>query len=283
MRGSFKPFLISLLLSLGVLAPFVWCGLLYYDHAHSTEPAAQAQSGVPITPGAQESMLLLLAVAPSEEVPAPSLTLLRLDCPHGRITACPLPAETVLRSPGGSVQLGESYLTAGPGRAAQLLSETLEMPVPLYLSATPAGWESLLRSPQLRLDTSSLLDSAQRQTLGLEEPLLEFSLPQAAALCVQCKTLLPGCYPSLRNAVWESSLQQLRPDLGTLPAMLRAQSSRLLTSLSATDLLRLERILSYLSSAAGIQVKVQSMPGETQGQNFALNEQSLALAAQFTG
>lgn len=283
MRHSFKPFLISFLLSLGVLAPFVWCGLLWYDHAHAqqSEPAAQAQSGVPITPGSQGSMLLLLAFAPWEECDIPALTLLRLDSPHAQITACPLPAETVLRTPGGQTTLAESYLAAGPGRAAALLADTLSISAPLYIAAVPDGWSTLLSHPSLRLDTASLLSAAQCASLGLESTVAELSVAEAAALCTRAEQLLPADSAfTLRCTVWESALRQTRTALSAVPDSLRAQSSYLLTSLSATDLLRLESMLSYLAGTDGVQVSVQAMPGQREGQRFALNEQSLALAAQ---
>ena len=87
----------------------------------------------------------------------------------------------------------------------------------------------------------------------------------------------------LRLAVWENTLQQCRPQLALLADAMRAQSSQLLTSLSATELLRLEKMLRFLSGAESVSVRVQTMPGKAEGQRFALNEQSLALAAQLAG
>ena len=48
-------------------------------------------------------------------------------------------------------------MPAGPGRAAQLLGETLELPPLSYVAATPGGWALLRGDPVLRLDTASLL------------------------------------------------------------------------------------------------------------------------------
>ena len=275
MRTGLKPFFISFLITLGVLLPFVWCGTLYYDTAHSSaEPAAQPQSGVPILSGSQDSGAFLIALAPWQEFPAPSLAILRLDCPQAAISVCLLPSGTVVRSPGGSATLAQSYLTAGPGRAAQLLCETLELPPLSYVAATPGGWALLLGDPVLRLDTASLLTPAQRTALGLEGAVGQLSLPQAAALCAHGADLLPAeSALKLRLAVWEN----------TLPDAMRAQSSQLLTSLSATELLRLEKMLRFLSGAESVSVRVQTMPGKAEGQRFALNEQSLALAAQLAG
>lgn len=285
MRTGLKPFFISFLITLGVLLPFVWCGTLYYDTAHSSaEPAAQPQSGVPILSGSQDSGAFLIALAPWQECPAPSLAILRLDCPQAAISVCLLPPGTVVRSPGGSATLAQSYLTAGPGRAAQLLCETLELPPLSYVAATPGGWALLLGDPVLRLDAASLLTPAQRAALGLEGAVGQLSLPQAAALCVHGADLLPAeSALKLRLAVWENTLQQCRPQLALLADAMRAQSSQLLTSLSATELLRLEKMLRFLSSAESVSVRVQTMPGKAEGQRFALNEQSLALAAQLAG
>ena len=184
MRTGWKPFFFSFLITLGVLLPFVWCGTLYYDTAHSSaEPAAQPQSGVPILSGSQDSGAFLIALAPWQECPAPSLAILRLDCPQAAISVCLLPPGTVVRSPGGSATLAQSYLAAGPGRAAQLLCETLALPPLSYVAATPGGWALLLGDPVLRLDTASLLTPAQRTALGLEGAVGQLSLPQAAALC----------------------------------------------------------------------------------------------------
>ena len=285
MRTGWKPFFISFLITLGVLLPFVWCGTLYYDTAHSSaEPAAQPQSGVPILSGSQDSGAFLIALAPWQECPTPSLAILRLDCPQAAISVCLLPPGTVVRSPGGSATLAQSYLAAGPGRAAQLLCETLELPPLSYVAATPGDWALLLGEPVLRLDTASLLTPAQRTALGLEGAVGQLSLPQAAALCAHGADLLPAeSALKLRLAVWENALQQCRPQLAPLADAMRAQSSQLLTSLSATELLRLEKMLRFLSDAESVSVRVQTMPGKAEGQRFALNEQSLALAAQLAG
>lgn len=285
MRTGWKPFFFSFLITLGVLLPFVWCSTLYYDTAHSSaEPAAQPQSGVPILSGSQDSGAFLIALAPWQECPTPSLAILRLDCPQAAISVCLLPPGTVVRSPGGSATLAQSYLAAGPGRAAQLLCETLELPPLSYVAATPGGWALLLSEPVLRLDTASLLTPAQRTALGLEGAVGQLSLPQAAALCAHGADLLPAeSALKLRLAVWENTLQQCRPQLAPLADTMRAQSSQLLTSLSATELLRLEKMLRFLSDAESVSVRVQTMPGKAEGQRFALNEQSLALAAQLAG
>ena len=285
MRTGWKPFFISFLITLGVLLPFVWCGTLYYDTAHSSaEPAAQPQSGVPILSGSQDSGAFLIALAPWQECSAPSLAILRLDCPQAAISVCLLPPGTVVRSPGGSATLAQSYLAAGPGRAAQLLCETLALPPLSYVAATPGGWALLLGEPVLRLDTASLLTPAQRTALGLESTVGQLSLPQAAALCAHSADLLPAeSALKLRLAVWENALQQCRPQLALLADAMRAQSSQLLTSLSATELLRLEKMLRFLSDAESVSLRVQTMPGKAEGQRFALNEQSLALAAQLAG
>lgn len=285
MRTGWKPFFFSFLITLGVLLPFVWCGTLYYDTAHSSaEPAAQPQSGVPILSGSQDSGAFLIALAPWQECPAPSLAILRLDCPQAAISVCLLPPGTVVRSPGGSATLAQSYLAAGPGRAAQLLCETLDLSPLSYVAATPGGWALLLGEPVLRLDTASLLTAAQRTALGLEGAVGQLSLPQAAALCAHSADLLPAeSALKLRLAVWENTLQQCRPQLALLADAMRAQSSQLLTSLSATELLRLEKMLRFLSGAESVSVRVQIMPGKAEGQRFALNEQSLALAAQLAG
>ena len=285
MRTGWKPFFFSFLITLGVLLPFVWCGTLYYDTAHSSaEPAAQPQSGVPILSGSQDSGAFLIALAPWQECPSPSLAILRLDCPQAAISVCLLPPGTVVRSPGGSATLAQSYLAAGPGRAAQLLCETLALPPLSYVAAAPGGWALLLGEPVLRLDTASLLTPAQRTALGLESAVGQLSLPQAAALCAHSADLLPAeSALKLRLAVWENALQQCRPQLALLADAMRAQSSQLLTSLSATELLRLEKMLRFLSDAESVSVRVQTMPGKAEGQRFALNEQSLALAAQLAG
>ena len=285
MRTGWKPFFFSFLITLGVLLPFVWCSTLYYDTAHSSaEPAAQPQSGVPILSGSQDSGAFLIALAPWQECPTPSLAILRLDCPQAAISVCLLPPGTVVRSPGGSATLAQSYLTAGPGRAAQLLCETLALPPLSYVAAAPGGWALLLGEPVLRLDTASLLTPAQRTALGLEGTVGQFSLPQAAALCAHGADLLPAeSALKLRLAVWENTLQQCRPQLALLADAMRAQSSQLLTSLSATELLRLEKMLRFLSGAESVSLRVQTMPGKAEGQRFALNEQSLALAAQLAG
>lgn len=280
MRAGTKQFWASFLITLGVLLPLTWCSLLWYDTTRQSAPTARDESSLPIAAGSRESLHLLAAVAPAAPGQQPHLALVGLDGPGCRITVCALPGDTSLLTPdGGSVTLAESYLAAGPARAAQLLGDTLDISIPLYLAATPAGWDLLL-GRTARLDTSSLLTDAQRRRLGLENAVTELSVAAAAALLEE--SLPAREKEALETALWDAFARQSREGLGALPDAIRTQSSRLLTSLGATELLRLDKLLPYLAGAEAA-VTTLTVPGSRAGSLYLLNEESLAFAAGLPG
>lgn len=279
MRAGARQFWASFFLTLGVLLPLVWCSFLWMDHARGTAPTVQAQSGVPLTPGSRETMTVLLAVAPAAPDQRPHLALAVLDCPRGRVSLCALPGDVSLLTPdGGTVTLAESYRTAGPARAAQLLAATLEIEQPAYLAATPAGWDALLRRA-VRLDTTSLLETKQREKLGLEHAVAELTVQEAAALLEQ--PLPARVRDGLETALWDAFVCQCREELDRLPDAIRAHSSTLLCSLTAADLLRLDKALAYLAGTES-RGEAAQMPGSRAGDRYLLDEKSLAFAAKLT-
>lgn len=280
MRAGARQFWASFLLTLGVLMPMIWCSFLWYDHSRAAAPAAQPQSGVPITAGSRETMNILLAVAPGGGVAEPHLALVALDCPGNSITVCVLPGDVSLLTPGGSaITLAESYRTAGPARAAQLLAETLEIPQPYYLAATAAGWENLL-GHGARVDTTRLLDDARRDKLGLESAVAELTVSRAVTLA---EAVTPARQrDGLEEIIWDAFARQCREGLASLPDAIRAQSSTLLCSLSAADLLRLDKALAHLATAE-VAVETALIPGSRAGSRYMLNGESLTFAAALPG
>ena len=171
MRSRAGFFWCSLWLTLLLLLPLILVvGFLARQRQTQQElrQAAANQSQLQIEPGAQSVWRMLLVVQKEE----PAFVLVRADGPAHSVTFCALPGQLLVNAPAGTTTLAECTLSAGAGRAAQLLRAALStgetaLPPLYYLAATPSCWVDCVGSgTAVRFDTSSLLQPAARLALG---------------------------------------------------------------------------------------------------------------------
>lgn len=220
--------------------------------------AAVSQSQLQIEPGAQSVWRMLLAVQQEE----PAFVLVRTDGPAHSVTFCALPGQLLVNAPAGTTTLAACTLSAGAGRAAQLLTATLAtgetaLPPLYYLAATPSCWVDCVGSgTAVRFDTSSLLQPAARLALGYSSEAVQSvsatdTVEFIAALQSQ---LTESAAANARAAVWAAFARQ-NPDLLTaVPEAWRRYSARTLTDLTAQDLLRAGETAAFLQSQPALTV-----------------------------
>ena len=167
MRSNRGIFWYSLGLTLLLLLPMVLTVAFFTDQYQKQQllrQASAADSTLHIEPGAQSVYTLLLVVQQEE----PAFVLARADGPQQTVTLCALPGSLRVSAPSGTTTLAECALSAGAGRAAQLLVGTVATgetaaPALHYIAATPATWADCAgRTASARIDTASLLDAAAR-------------------------------------------------------------------------------------------------------------------------
>ena len=241
MRSNRGIFWYSLGLTLLLLLPMVLTVAFFTDQYQKQQllrQASAADSTLHIEPGAQGVYTLLLVVQQEE----PAFVLARADGPQQTVTLCALPGSLRVSAPSGTTTLAECALSAGAGRAAQLLVGTVATgetaaPALHYIAATPATWADCAgRTASARIDTASLLDAAARTRLGYgEDPIAVCTAAQASELIAQLQAALPGAGEGCmaRAAVWAAFLRQDPALLAGLPDGLRSRSARLLTDLLA--------------------------------------------------
>ena len=180
MRSNRGIFWYSLGLTLLLLLPMVLTVAFFTDQYQKQQllrQASAADSTLHIEPGAQGVYTLLLVVQQEE----PAFVLARADGPQQTVTLCALPGSLRVSAPSGTTTLAECALSAGAGRAAQLLVGTVATgetaaPALHYIAATPATWADCAgRTASARIDTASLLDAAARTRLGYgEDPIADW-------------------------------------------------------------------------------------------------------------
>ena len=220
--------------------------------------AAASQSQLQIEPGAQSVWRMLLVVQQEE----PAFVLMRADGPAHSVTFCVLPGQLLVNAPAGTTTLAECTLSAGAGRAAQLLTATLAtgetaLPPLYYLAATPSCWVDCVGSgTAVRFDTSSLLQPAARLALGYgSEAVQSVSATDTVEFIAALQSQLTGSASgNARAAVWAAFARQ-NPDLLTaVPEAWRRYSARTLTDLTAQDLLRAGETAAFLQSQPALTV-----------------------------
>lgn len=265
MRSRSGIFWHSLLLTLLLLLPIM--GLVLFFSAQREKQlqlrqAAASGSGVAVEAGAQNTHRLLLVVQQEE----PAFVLLRIDAPARQLVFCALPGDLLVDAPVGQTTLSACTMTAGPGRAAQLLPATVgdgqaTLPELGYLAATPSCWAAIVGGDTIaRIDTSAL-------GLRWEEPVVELSADDAAEFLRQTAAEIDEI--TARAAVWEAFARQNPDMLREVPEALRTQSARTLTSLLAQDLTALEDTLRYLTDQPALTLDyavpaTQPAPGGVQ-------------------
>ena len=262
MRSNRGIFWYSLGLTLLLLLPMVLTVAFFTDQYQKQQllrQASAADSTLHIEPGAQSVYTLLLVVQQEE----PAFVLARADGPQQTVTLCALPGSLRVSAPSGTTTLAECALSAGAGRAAQLLVGTVATgetaaPALHYIAATPATWADCAgRTASARIDTASLLDAAARTRLGYgKDPIAVCTAAQASELIAQLQAALPGAGEGCmaRAAVWAAFLRQDPALLAGLPDGLRSRSARLLTDLLAADLNALGETLTYLSARTALTI-----------------------------
>lgn len=220
--------------------------------------AAASQSQLQIEPGAQSVWRMLLVVQQEE----PAFVLVRADSPAHSVTFCALPGQLLVNAPAGTTTLAACTLSAGAGRAAQLLTATLAtgetaLPPLYYLAATPSCWVDCVGSgTAVRFDTSSLLQPAARLALGYgSEAVQSVSATDTVEFIAALQSQLTGsAAANARAAVWAAFARQ-NPDLLTaVPEAWRRYSARTLTDLTAQDLLRAGETAAFLQSQPALTV-----------------------------
>lgn len=220
--------------------------------------AAASQSQLQIEPGAQSVWRMLLVVQQEE----PAFVLVRADGPAHSVTFCALPGQLLVNAPAGTTTLASCTLSAGAGRAAQLLTATLAtgetaLPPLYYLAATPSCWVDCVGSgTAVRFDTSSLLQPAARLALGYgSEAVQSVSATDTVEFIAALQSQLTGsAAANARAAVWAAFARQ-NPDLLTaVPEAWRRYSARTLTDLTAQDLLRAGETAAFLQSQPALTV-----------------------------
>lgn len=220
--------------------------------------AAASQSQLQIEPGAQSVWRMLLVVQQEE----PAFVLMRADGPAHSVTFCALPGQLLVNAPAGTTTLAECTLSAGAGRAAQLLTATLAtgetaLPPLYYLAATPSCWVDCVGSgTAVRFDTSSLLQPAARLALGYgSEAVQSVSATDTVEFIAALQSQLTGSAAgNARAAVWAAFVRQ-NPDLLTaVPEAWRRYSARTLTDLTAQDLLRAGETAAFLQNQPALTV-----------------------------
>ena len=198
MRSRAGFFWCSLWLTLLLLLPLILVvGFLARQRQTQQElrQAAANQSQLQIEPGAQSVWRMLLVVQKEE----PAFVLVRADGPAHSVTFCALPGQLLVNAPAGTTTLAECTLSAGAGRAAQLLRAALStgetaLPPLYYLAATPSCWVDCVGSgTAVRFDTSSLLQPAARLALGYgKEAVQAVSATDAVELIADLQSQMTG-------------------------------------------------------------------------------------------
>ena len=220
--------------------------------------AAASQSQLQIEPGAQSVWRMLLVVQQEE----PAFVLVRADGPAHSVTFCALPGQLLVNAPAGTTTLAACTLSAGAGRAAQLLTATLAtgetaLPPLYYLAATPSCWVDCVGSgTAVRFDTSSLLQPAARLALGYgSEAVQSVSATDTVEFIAALQSQLTGSAAgNARAAVWAAFARQNPNLLTAVPEAWRRYSARTLTDLTAQDLLRAGETAAFLQSQPALTV-----------------------------
>lgn len=283
MQNGPKAFWLSFFLTLAILVPLLGGFVLYGLWQQGTAAPAQiAQSGVPVGSPTQENDHTLFVAVAAEQ---PGFVLLRLDGVNNVIRVCPVPAASVVSAPSGPTLLRDSYQSAGPGRAAELLSQTLNIQIDRYLAIAPASLGTAWNGMEpTRVNLTGLLEPQELVALGLSEDPVVSLAPESASEFL-AKLAAEGVPPArlerVRGAVWDAALRQQLPSLSTtLIEGLRKASSTLLSDLTVTDLYDIQDTLNWLARQQA-QVEVEVIPGRwgDAGDRYEFTEDSMASAS----
>ena len=252
------------------------------------QPAAERQRNIPIRlPDESHQQTILAAVAGEH----PAFVLVRLDAVEGTLALAAIPAESVVRTENSGQTLADCYAATGPARVARLLAETLEIPVDRYVAATPETWQAILEDAgPVRVGLNGALTASQRQLAGLAEDAESWTVLGAHRFlehlqALQEQRLPPQSAAAARAVLWAGwSRQKLELLPGLVPSGLKKYSSRLLTNLTATELLSLEQTLEFLADGQA-EVTAGAMPGIWNGETgrYEFSEETLRWVQEVQG
>lgn len=284
---GWNPFWASLGAALLVLLPLVGSTVLLSRRQLRTQlrQAAQSERSIPIQlPKASDQLTVLLCTAGEQ----PGFVLFYLNASQNCAHLLALPAELTVTFADAPASLAACYAAAGPARCRQALDSVLPLPEDTrYLAISASVLEHIAqRYGAVRVGFSGALSAAELAQYDRSSIVQGISAAEAHAfLCAMDAdgTVPPAHRAAARGAVWEAFFRQnldLLPT--TLPDSLRANSSALLTDLTAQDLLRLERTLEFLANNAA-PIEMQVLPGEWDpaAGTYTVTDASLAAVQTF--
>ena len=279
-----RAFLLSFCLTAGVLVPLIGCILLLQSKQMQKEQEQQAQqagvsaSGVPIAlPTPDDRFCCFVVLQQGEEN---HYLLLELNAVKNQISALGFPGETVvLSTQGGATTLDEAYKSAGPGRAAEQLAETLHIEIPHYLSGKA---EQIAKAAtnfgSVTVNLSGYSIPGAKASVG-KAPLCMMVPEQVFPLLEEWNLDNAAQSNLLANITGEFLLSAIQTDSTQIGQLLRQCSSNLLTTLTSTEFLQIDHICKLMSSGEPEFVP-QILPGKMVSGKFELNETTLGMAAQ---
>lgn len=263
--GGWKPFWAALFASLLVLVPLVGGTVLLSHRQLRTQlrQAARSESGVPIQlPKTTDQLTVLLCVSGEE----PGFVLAYLNASQNCVHLLSVPTALTVPFAEEEASLARCYAAAGPARCREALMQVLALPEGTrYLALSPAVLERIAsRFGPVRVGFTGALTEDELARYGRSRAVQGISAGDAHNFLCQLQadaTLSPQRTAAARAAVWDAFFRQNLELLPTaLPNALRANSSALLTDLTALDYDALERTLEFLANRTA-SVEAQTLPG----------------------
>ena len=263
--GGWKPFWAALFASLLVLVPLVGGTVLLSHRQLRTQlrQAARSESGVPIQlPKTTDQLTVLLCVSGEE----PGFVLAYLNASQNCVHLLSVPTALTVPFVEEEASLARCYAAAGPARCREALMQVLALPEGTrYLALSPAVLERIAsRFGPVRVGFTGALTEDELARYGRSRAVQGISAGDAHNFLCQLQAdaaLSPQRTAAARAAVWDAFFRQNLELLPTaLPNALRANSSALLTDLTALDYDALERTLEFLANRAA-SVEAQILPG----------------------
>ena len=285
--GGWKPFWAALFASLLVLVPLVGGTVLLSHRQLRTQlrQAARSESGVPIQlPKTTDQLTVLLCVSGEE----PGFVLAYLNASQNCVHLLSVPTALTVPFAEEEASLARCYAAAGPARCREALMQVLALPEGTrYLALSPAVLERIAsRFGPVRVGFTGALTEDELARYGRSRAVQGISAGDAHNFLCQLQadaTLSPQRTAAARAAVWDAFFRQNLELLPTaLPNALRANSSALLTDLTALDYDALERTLEFLANRAA-SVEAKTLPGawDAASGTYTLTDASRAAVQTF--
>lgn len=264
--GGWKPFWAALFASFLLLVPLVGGTVLLSRRQLRTQlrQAARSESGIPIhLPRTTDQLTVLLCVSGEQ----PGFLLAYLNASQNCVHLLSVPAALAVPFAEEDATLAQCYAAAGPARCREALAQQLALPEDTrYLALSPAVLERIAdRYGPIRVGFSGALTDEELARYGRSRAVQGISAGDAHDFLCQLQAdaaLSPQRAAAARGAVWDAFFRQNLELLPTaLPESLRANSSALLTDLTALDYAALERTLEFLANDAAA-VEAQTLPGQ---------------------